>query len=460
MTTLNPIDIDKPSLECVALIDLENIRLSWQRTYSRVFEYADLVLLCGLTEKLMDTPMSRIVVFATDPTEYKARQVQIVANRMGLLQGGTNRNLSEHEVRVLCEELKKRQVPLSDDVDAGFRIIKSLTEDAKASQQLKGVSRVGPLAALLRQQQQQHSPIKLDDDDDDDALSCLSSVSKCSTPTSDDSSSSSSSDDCEILNGDDIDEVVFLGESSSTTTAAGDKSEGAQMKNGSRKRAWSETHHHHHVNHHPSSTSAQQQQQQQQQVGPPNTVVLPYYISSQAVGPRKTAKVVAADGAGSSSGGSSHVERRLCDEGRQIELRLYGFKVAKGRAVQRGCDVALSAELTKTCFHPNVDKIVLFSADSDFQEIMQNTMEAENVGGVLKYAKTAWVCGFRQAFNQANIRALRSNRHKILGGHHERGVIVNGNLKYVVIDEVFPQIKYDLETQRAKRIHWAPQPFP
>lgn len=79
------IDLERAK-ECWALIDLENIRLSWQRAYGKVFEYADLVLLCALTQQLMDTKFSRIVLFATDPVQYEMQQVKLLGVRERLLQ--------------------------------------------------------------------------------------------------------------------------------------------------------------------------------------------------------------------------------------------------------------------------------------------------------------------------------------------------------------------------------------
>lgn len=67
MTTLAPIDIEES--ESAVLIDYENIRLSWEKAYSRLFTYTDLCWLCELTERRFRTAISRIVVFMSDPSE-------------------------------------------------------------------------------------------------------------------------------------------------------------------------------------------------------------------------------------------------------------------------------------------------------------------------------------------------------------------------------------------------------
>lgn len=137
-----------------------------------------------------------------------------------------------------------------------------------------------------------------------------------------------------------------------------------------------------------------------------------------------------------------------------MECRLYGFKTAQGRVVQRGCDVALGAEIMKACFHPNVEKICLFSADSDFQELMQQNMTPENIGGVYKFAKTSWVCGFRSSFRSEQIAELRRLQNHT---SHLKGVMYVQNARYVLLDVAFPQIKTFLDQQKIARKPWFPQ---
>lgn len=67
MTTIAPIDIEKS--ESAVLIDYENVRLSWEKTYCRLFTYTDLCWLCQLTEERFKTSITRIVVFMSDPAE-------------------------------------------------------------------------------------------------------------------------------------------------------------------------------------------------------------------------------------------------------------------------------------------------------------------------------------------------------------------------------------------------------
>ncbi|EZG47330.1 hypothetical protein GNI_131880 [Gregarina niphandrodes] len=76
MTTIAPIDLESER-ECVALIDLENIRISWDREYTAAFQYTDLCLLCSLVEQLMSTRISHIVVFATDPVAYRRHLIKL-----------------------------------------------------------------------------------------------------------------------------------------------------------------------------------------------------------------------------------------------------------------------------------------------------------------------------------------------------------------------------------------------
>lgn len=130
MTALAPIDLVLDKHQCVALIDLENIRLSWQRTYLRVFEYADLVLLIGLMERLMESKISRLVIFATDPDEFRTHQVKSLAIREKFLPVGVY-TVSDPEVRTLTMRLQQRGISLPEDVEAGYRLIREIQKDVE-----------------------------------------------------------------------------------------------------------------------------------------------------------------------------------------------------------------------------------------------------------------------------------------------------------------------------------------
>lgn len=410
MTTLNPIDLEREFVECVALIDLENIRLSWQRTYNRVFEYADLVLLCGLTERLMDATMSRIVIFATDPAHYRAQQVKITAMKQGILQGGVTRMLSDHELNALEKELTRRGILLSEDVGAGFRLIQQLEKDATIS--------INQNKTIISSQASSVPVVVADDDDDLSEISSASSLS------------SSDNEDLVIREDDyknnrkhrrvlqDDDDIEFLGEFPT------------------RKRP----------RHSPNLVSRSTFRQNLSSFS--LVVIFPFQSRVGGVSGSSASSSPIVIPSCTTPSVMARSSLLLSKDGapRRIELKLYALKHMKGRLVQRGCDVALGAEITKACFHPNIDRIVVFSADSDFQELMEQNIEAEDIGGVLKFAKTSWVCGFRQAFQKGNM----PNRGQ------SRGVYIKGNLRYIVLDEVFPQIRTKIESENSKRIRCAP----
>jgi hypothetical protein len=57
--------------ESALLIDLENIRLSWEKCYHKLFRYTDLCWLCLLLERRFQVNVKRIVVFMSHPEECK-----------------------------------------------------------------------------------------------------------------------------------------------------------------------------------------------------------------------------------------------------------------------------------------------------------------------------------------------------------------------------------------------------
>eukprot|EP01053_Blabericola_migrator_P001782 Blabericola_migrator_1__1781@NODE_1482_length_4453_cov_34_852941_g972_i0_p2_GENE_NODE_1482_length_4453_cov_34_852941_g972_i0NODE_1482_length_4453_cov_34_852941_g972_i0_p2_ORF_typecomplete_len502_score56_51NYN/PF01936_18/4_2e02NYN/PF01936_18/8_6e08_NODE_1482_length_4453_cov_34_852941_g972_i026764181 len=475
MTTLNPIELEKESLECVALIDLENIRLSWQRHYGRVFEYADLVLLCQLSERLMNTTMSRITIFATNPEDYESQAIKTTAVQNGMLPAGCSLNSSE--VRLAGQELKRRNIPLvnAEDVAAGFRLIDRIRLDAERSRTATSISssrsaspnlassnpvagrapkrrRISPTPPEARYIGSRSRPIDLESEEAagytnssssfsetrPQPADLLSEMSELSDHCSEVQSVSDSSSCCAVEErglidalDDDDDDLVVLQSTHEPTTGprrgtSGEIDEDDEVVI---------------IGESKELTSCQKQ------VSPASPL--------QSTEPTMT---LAGDG-----------------KDRIVQLRLYGFKFQKGRVVQRGCDVALGAEITKACFHPNIDKIVLFSADSDFQELMEENIKAENIGGVLKFAKTSWIFGFRNAFAAEQLNGLKSRhsggffaqgetwegrQRKRQSPYGQRGIFQKDNITYVVLDMQFPQIKQYLHSRAAHRRPWSQsQPF-
>lgn len=185
MTTVAPIDLEREKLDCLALIDLENIRLSWQRTYGKVFEYSDLVLLCGLTERLMDTPVTRMILFATDPKQFHAQQVKVLAFREKLIPQSLQQ-LDPGEVAVLEHNLNQRGVQVPTDVQAGYRLIANIQADVAAA----NIKPPRPVPVVVCD--------VMDESDDDDACVevSMSSDMDCFEKISD---AENSDDDCELL---------------------------------------------------------------------------------------------------------------------------------------------------------------------------------------------------------------------------------------------------------------------
>lgn len=494
MTTIAPIDLERDNLECVALIDLENIRLSWQRTYSRVFEYADLVLLCQLTERLMESQMTRIVIFATDPKQYHGQQIKALAMREKILTAPAHAQLSESDIQILTTALRQRGISIPADVEAGYRLIHQIKHDVDMSVAPKGTNSVSPISSTnpqLRNQQSNVSSRKRPRQEilTSDGVQCASecrtlsvdhpiySVGDNAVNASNDSSSwvvqnsGSSFSDNSLEELSDISSTSGEDESSSDVEVIESKStseDGSDDVELLRIRPFQP----------PAKTFKGTEAGRPYKESCIKVSLLPLstgnnfnnisFKTTNGMNCANQTKVKTLSEVGvdqcqfcSSSGSDGSGQRSLgggpsgiC----KVELRLYGFKSQKGRVVQRGCDVALGAEITKACFHPNVDKICLFSADSDFQELMQENLQAEDIGGVLKYAKTSWVCGFKQAFTSDRISGLQLHRRRSHrgGGDAPDAIISNGNIRYVLLDEVFPQIRILLAKKHMERLPWFP----
>eukprot|EP01054_Gregarina_sp_Poly1_P003355 Gregarina_sp_Poly_1__3354@NODE_1968_length_2965_cov_49_616632_g1268_i0_p2_GENE_NODE_1968_length_2965_cov_49_616632_g1268_i0NODE_1968_length_2965_cov_49_616632_g1268_i0_p2_ORF_typecomplete_len445_score50_64NYN/PF01936_18/8_4e02NYN/PF01936_18/2_3e08_NODE_1968_length_2965_cov_49_616632_g1268_i016292780 len=350
--------------------------------------------------------MSRIIIFATKPEEYELQSIKTAAIREGILQPNCSMNVSE--VRKAQLELQRRNLPLNDDVAAGYRLIDRIKADVERSTTHPlPVYNVEETRAPKRRRLLPHSvkesALRVSQESDkpdcstaptvidlaDEAEDGLSGMSELSSD-SDVGSLSTQSEDVVVLPSgkDDDDDVIVIGED-------------------------------------PAPNSVTQPRRGR---GQPRT-------SHPRVPSRRCRDSMTLTG----------------DAGqRRVALRLYGFKYQKGRVVQRGCDVALGAEITKACFHPNVDKIVLFSADSDFQELMEENIRAENIGGVVKFAKTSWIFGFRRAFCAEH---TRDGLSLDLRPTSASGLFQRDNITYVVLDVQFPQIKEYLGG-KARRRPW------
>ena len=123
----------------------------------------------------------------------------------------------------------------------------------------------------------------------------------------------------------------------------------------------------------------------------------------------------------------------------KVEARTYGVKRWKGQSVQRGCDVAVASELTKACFNPKVDRIILFSGDSDFDNIVRSSLESEDVGGgVEKLAKDVWVMSFSASLMHSTLKDVRRLR-------------LRQGIRFVLLDEDFPEIGQNFLDTKVKR---------
>ena len=121
---------------------------------------------------------------------------------------------------------------------------------------------------------------------------------------------------------------------------------------------------------------------------------------------------------------------------RKIRMNTYKYKLKNSQSIQRGVDVGLAVEIVKSCFNPLVENVCLFSGDSDFLEVIADCRKANNVGGVIKFSKQAWVFGFSSSMVSHIQEALRAS-------YNGRKNI--NDINFVCLYKAFPEILASLQ---------------
>eukprot|EP01071_Lankesteria_metandrocarpae_P002248 Lankesteria_metandrocarpae@DN2187_c0_g1_i1.p1 len=120
----------------------------------------------------------------------------------------------------------------------------------------------------------------------------------------------------------------------------------------------------------------------------------------------------------------------------KVTIKTYGYKRYARGDIQKMCDVSVGSAATKASFMPNVDVIILFSGDCDFEEAIRECLRTEDVGGVLKFGKHVFVVGFRSAFEvrkRTLSRLQRTSRVPVV-------MEAKTECQYFVIEEDFPDV--------------------
>lgn len=438
MTTVDPIDVEEK--ESAVLIDLENIRLSWEKCYRRVFRYTDICWLCELLERRFQTDVGRVVVFMSDPEECE----------------GTIGEEQLYEMRLMYRYLQEDQAR-STGVPEKLNTLRTATlaQTAARKQELRNPvapeweQSIGVVCTSLPSGQYSAFDVKentlvvdLTSEDDSDESTCGSPVPEagfrapafgeaCESETgvcNDDNASDTVSgtsgrhaDGNELLklieervdvirlpeaaeatsddsDDNDVEWIVALEPSSCGNHAADVNGSGVSRK----------------APHVPDSRTAGKREFQSGGHPFVSDVSVPCSVAPCCPEARESQLGDSrSDGHSNSSQDAVEAAKRAdrvpeeepftrlgvsaclnCE----VVVKAYGYKMRGRRRVQRCCDVAIGNEVTKLCFMARYSGIFLFSADSDFEETARSCAEAENYGGVIKYAKPIRILGFSFAF--------------------------------------------------------------
>lgn len=461
MTTADPIDVEEN--ESVVLIDLENVRLSWEKCYRRVFRYTDLCWLCELLERRFQTDVGRVVVFMSDPKECE----------------GTTGREQLHEMRLLYRYLQEDQarstgVSVKANTVTNATTLAQTTANVKKLQKpfLPGCEKLSANALVCasvtsecpRTENVKDDLLVVDLTSDDESVNDTAVAGETASSTREAGEASSSSLDSsehssdaggttvvETLGGALKNKYVAPGRSfadfSERLVTAPSKMSNALRTTGNSVDLASPDHDtdddvewiaaseclpvEHVRGCELRFDTATVKLSSMRTYGAPQPSAATTFVHNEslaACGLADDVTVLASESEAREFPSDNNLsDAEVTDPASEcfseeepfvrlgvsacpnceIVVNAYGYKMSGGRRVQRCCDVAIGTELTTLCFMTRYSRIFLFSADSDFQETARSCTKPQKFDGVIKYAKSIYILGFSFAFESRMAQRAR-----------------------------------------------------